>query len=658
MRMSRLRLTAVVGGTGALLAGPGAGAAPAPRTPVPAAPIVTVAPVTPPAGAFMAGAACAPGGPCFSVGSAANGNAFSDVIAQESGGSWQIDTDLGPQPGGTTATFLNNAGCASATDCWAVGATGTDGVNGVTPTAGYITHWNGSTWSSVPSPTPGGVTTAALNEVSCASTTFCLAVGATTTGTGNSAVVNLFAEEWLGSSWVLTTGTPTTANYGFGAVSCPAVDECWTAATDNTGSTDLFYQWNGTSWTAGAGTLREFHGGRMVVNDLKCLTTTVCEVVGDEQPPSEADHAFTSQLTGADVPATTQLAPVAVLPDPDFDQYTGLIAVSCPSTDECWADGYAAEGGTNIQQSLVAHWNGSTWSTVPAQSPPGAFLQAAACSGPGACIFGGGQGQDAATFGPLLEETTTARNPQGAGTWMVASDGGIFAFGAAPFQGSMGGRPLNRPIVAMAADPATGGYWELASDGGIFAFNAPFYGSMGGQSLNQPIVGMAATPDGGGYWEVASDGGIFAFGDAAFFGSMGGATLNQPVVAMLSSGDGHGYELVASDGGIFAFGDTNFYGSMGGQHLNRSIVGMAADPATGGYWMVASDGGIFAFNAPFSGSTGGMALNRPIVGMAADPATGGYWLVASDGGIFAYNAPFYGSMGGRPLNRPIVGIAT
>ena len=62
----------------------------------------------------------------------------------------------------------------------------------------------------------------------------------------------------------------------------------------------------------------------------------------------------------------------------------------------------------------------------------------------------------------------------------------------------------------MASTPG-GGYWEVASDGGLFAFNALFYGSMGGKPLNKPIVGMAATPDGGGYWQVATDGGIFAF---------------------------------------------------------------------------------------------------------------------------------------------------
>ena len=44
----------------------------------------------------------------------------------------------------------------------------------------------------------------------------------------------------------------------------------------------------------------------------------------------------------------------------------------------------------------------------------------------------------------------------------------------------------------MAATPDGKGYWEVASDGGLFAFgDAGFYGSMGGHPLNQPIVGLA-----------------------------------------------------------------------------------------------------------------------------------------------------------------------
>jgi hypothetical protein len=205
------------------------------------------------------------------------------------------------------------------------------------------------------------------------------------------------------------------------------------------------------------------------------------------------------------------------------------------------------------------------------------------------------------------------------GYWLVASDGGIFAYGDAAFYGSTGGTPLNEPVVGMASTPDGKGYWLVASDGGIFAYgDAAFYGSTGGTHLNQPVVGMASTPDGKGYWLVASDGGIFAYGDAAFYGSTGGTHLNQPVVGMASTPDGKGYWLVASDGGIFAYGDAAFYGSTGGTHLNQPVVGMAATPFGQGYWLVASDGGIFAYgDAAFYGSTGGTHLNQPVVSMAA-----------------------------------------
>jgi uncharacterized delta-60 repeat protein len=246
------------------------------------------------------------------------------------------------------------------------------------------------------------------------------------------------------------------------------------------------------------------------------------------------------------------------------------------------------------------------------------------------------------------------------GYWMVASDGGIFAFGHAGFYGSTGGVPLVKPIVAMAPTPDGKGYWLVASDGGIFTFgDAHFYGSTGGVPLVKPIVGMAPTADGRGYWLVASDGGIFTFGDARFFGSTGGVRLSQPIVAMAATPDGNGYWLVASDGGIFTFGDAGFFGSTGGVPLVQPIVGMAAFPAGNGYWMVASDGGIFAFGqARFHGSTGGVPLVKPIVGMAPTFDGNGYWLVASDGGIFTFgDAPFSGSTGGVALAKPIVGMA-
>ena len=246
------------------------------------------------------------------------------------------------------------------------------------------------------------------------------------------------------------------------------------------------------------------------------------------------------------------------------------------------------------------------------------------------------------------------------GYWLVASDGGIFSFGNAPFHGSTGAIRLNRPIVGMTASPDRGGYEFVASDGGIFTFgNAGFFGSTGDIRLNQPIVGMAATPTGRGYWLVASDGGIFNFGDAGFFGSAGGGPLNQPIVGMAATPSGQGYWLVARDGGIFTFGDAAFFGSTGNIRLNQPIVGMAASPRGNGYWFVAADGGIFSFGpgAPFLGSTGNLVLNRPVVGMRATPSGNGYWFVANDGGIFSFgDAEFCGSTGNIRLNQPIVGM--
>ncbi len=119
----------------------------------------------------------------------------------------------------------------------------------------------------------------------------------------------------------------------------------------------------------------------------------------------------------------------------------------------------------------------------------------------------------------------------------------------------------------------SGGYWLVASDGGVFSFgDANFYGSMGGKPLNKPIVGMASTPDGKGYWLVASDGGVFSFGDANFYGSMGGTALNESVVAMTSPG-GVGYGMVSDLGGVFTFGGQPYLGSAELYMLNRPIVG-------------------------------------------------------------------------------------
>jgi hypothetical protein len=269
-------------------------------------------------------------------------------------------------------------------------------------------------------------------------------------------------------------------------------------------------------------------------------------------------------------------------------------------------------------------------------------------------------------LGAMTAAVTSSAPPAGAASptpayWLVASDGGIFAFGGAPYFGSTGGTVLNKPIVGMTSTSPTdkNGYWLVASDGGIFSYgDAQFYGSTGSIRLNKPVVGMASTPSGHGYWLVASDGGIFSYGDAQFYGSTGSIRLNQPVVGMATTPSGHGYWLVAADGGIFSYGDAMFHGSTGSLVLNKPIVGMMPGPNGGGYFLVASDGGLFSFGTTnFYGSLGGVPLKHPIVSATVTPDFGGYWMTDSAGVVSNFgDATNYGSAPSA-LFRPIVGMA-
>ncbi len=92
---------------------------------------------------------------------------------------------------------------------------------------------------------------------------------------------------------------------------------------------------------------------------------------------------------------------------------------------------------------------------------------------------------------------------------------------------------MNRPVNGLVPTPTNRGYWLVASDGGIFAFgDARFRGSMGGRHLNDPVVGIVRYGD--GYLMVGADGGIFDFSDQPFLGSLAGTPLPQPIVSVAS----------------------------------------------------------------------------------------------------------------------------
>jgi hypothetical protein len=78
--------------------------------------------------------------------------------------------------------------------------------------------------------------------------------------------------------------------------------------------------------------------------------------------------------------------------------------------------------------------------------------------------------------------------------------------------------PVVSPPVAIVACPA-GGYWIVTADGGTYAFGkAPFLGSLSGIPLTAPIVSASATSSGQGLYLLGADGAVYCWGDAAYEG--------------------------------------------------------------------------------------------------------------------------------------------
>jgi hypothetical protein len=551
--------------------------------------IVTTPPGSATGSNVLLGSACPNAWQCWAVGATiSNGQGAEPLFEEWNGTSWAVAPNPSPPAGAGYA--LLSVRCVTGSDCWAVGAVlgGTQN----NPVATLTENWNGSAWTVIPSPTPAGAVGAVLEGVSCASQADCWAVGFTTDANGNA--LTMLTEYWNGSGWSIAAAAPSGQTYDqLNSITCTSQSNCWAVGS--------------------AGAVQQNPGFLPIY------------------PAAAGNQGLIERWDGT----TWSVVPSVSAPSPNGGYLT---AVTCVSSSDCWASGSTTDSTGSAATTLMENWNGSGWSTVPSANPPdqpGDILSGVTCLDADRCWAVGASGTNTGGGGGSQFQPQAFIEAWDGATWSIQPSPNVTAssllgslacvrgdscwtVGAAVTNSPLNGGAYQTLIEQMVLPPSSNqGLLMAARDGGIFAFgDAAFYGSMGGQHLNQPVVGMAATPDGGGYWEVASDGGIFAFGDAAFYGSMGGSPLAYPISGLATTPNGNGYWMVAADGGVFAFGNAGYFGSVPAQGVAdpKPVVSISPAPDGHGYWLTASNGSLYNYgDAIFLGSLGGLTLAEPIV---------------------------------------------
>lgn len=329
----------------------------------------------PPANAFLYAVGCHSATDCEAVGYYALKSSpqdYSPLAEGWNGHSWQVQHV--PAPAGATVTRLAGVACPAAKTCFAAGEI----FRGV-QTAPVLERWNGSTWSVQKFTTPSGAIDGELLAISCASVSFCVAVGDIIKGADS---VPLLAG-WNGQAWtgkVVTTGF--TQSFLMG-VACPATRTCVAAGEvlHGTNSYETYAgHWNGSSWTGRAlsppsGTLSSK------------LDSVACSAVGH---CLAAGYAITA--TGQDTIADTLTGSAWKLsppknPSAQSKPWNTVNGASCPANGVCVAVGaIAASTGT---VTLAEEWTGGRWkvlTTLNVAHDVGTILGGVACVSKTYCV--------------------------------------------------------------------------------------------------------------------------------------------------------------------------------------------------------------------------------------------------------------------------------
>jgi hypothetical protein len=169
--------------------------------------------------ALLFGVSCTSSTACTAVGHYYDGSGARLTLAEFwNGSSWTVQSM--PTRAGASLSTLLGVSCTASTACTAVG--------GDFPSSGpqetLMERWNGVEWTIQASPNPSGSAASVMHGVSCTSATTCTAVGDYVSASVN----DTLAERWNGSSWSVMA-TPNPGGFTFAAmwsVSCTSATVC------------------------------------------------------------------------------------------------------------------------------------------------------------------------------------------------------------------------------------------------------------------------------------------------------------------------------------------------------------------------------------------------------------------------------------------------
>lgn len=258
--------------------------------------------------------------------------------------------------GASGNVVLKGVSCTGPSNCVAAGGmVETIGDNPVVVT--LIEHWNGTNWSVVPTPNPGGATASELRGISCASSTACMAVG---TYSNASFDEEYLAERWNGSDWTLMS-TPSPTGGEFNGVSCTGPAHCLVVGYSSKTDVAVAATWSSPNgWTVQSTPARPPNGKETSLSSISCVAQSWCTAVGSYVTAGGASMTLTDVWDGT---AWTMVV------NPDTAKTRGaLSSVSCFGPVRCMAAGFYYPSPKNVTN-LIMYRNGSHVNVSPSPIP-------------------------------------------------------------------------------------------------------------------------------------------------------------------------------------------------------------------------------------------------------------------------------------------------